>query len=113
MLSRPILSICAHLSIGDTWNTINNVEQRLGTSFLGVLFVWGSVIATIYQYFQILPTAGWILLPSGIWLSIAVALVYSIWQLNFENFNAPTLLPTSDEGMVSAWKMPVIKWFLK
>lgn len=112
MLSLPILCICAHLSIGDTWNTINNVEQRLGTSFLGVWFVWGSVIATIYQYFQVLPLAGYILLPSGIWLSIAVALVYSIWRLNFENFNSPTLLPTVDEGPVSTWQIPILKWFL-
>lgn len=111
LLSLPILSMMAHLSIGDTWNTINNVEQRLGTSFLGVWFVWGSVIATVYRYYQTLPIAGKILLPSAMWLTIAVCLVYSIWRLNYESFNYPALLPTTDESFVSPWQVPFVKWF--
>jgi tryptophan-rich sensory protein len=31
--SVPILSFMLHLSIGDTWNTINNVENKVSNSF--------------------------------------------------------------------------------
>ena len=43
LMSKPILAMMAHLSIGDTWNTINNVERRMGTAALGVQFVMASV----------------------------------------------------------------------
>jgi benzodiazapine receptor len=73
-----------HLSIGDTWNTINNVDNRLGTAFGGVMVVLGSVLYTTYKYYQTLPLAGMILAPSAVWLSVASFLVYTIWQLNSE-----------------------------
>lgn len=113
MLCLPIMSMMAHLCIGDTWNTINNVEKRLGTAVLGVFFVWGSVLATVYRYYQTNHLAGLILAPSAVWLTIAVALVYSIWRINFNDFNYPSLLPSPDEGPPSPWKIPVMKSFSK
>ena len=111
LLCLPIMSMMAHLSIGDTWNTINNVEQRLGTAFFGVLFVLLSVIVTVFKYYETLPLAGKLLAPSAVWLSVASLLVFTIWRLNFENFNYPTLLPSVDEGEVKPWKIPLFKWF--
>jgi tryptophan-rich sensory protein len=78
----PILFFVAHLAIGDTWNTINNVEKRLGTAVLGVQFVYLSVLIATQQYYQISPKAAYVLAPSAIWLSIANFLVFSIWRLN-------------------------------
>lgn len=49
LLCPALFWMMAHLSIGDTWNTINNVDNRLGSAFGGVLFVWGSVVYTTYQ----------------------------------------------------------------
>jgi len=111
LLCLPIMSMMAHLSIGDTWNTINNVEQRLGTAFFGVLFVLGSVLATVIKYYETLPLAGKVLAPSAIWLSVATVLVFTIWRLNYESFNFPSLLPSIDEGEVKRWKIPLLKWF--
>ena len=89
--------IKAHLSIGDTWNTINNVEARLGTAFGGVLFVLASVIYAVKMYFGVSKTAGLILLPSAIWLSVATCLVYSIWHINKEKFGNPSIIPMKEE----------------
>jgi translocator protein len=36
----PLLALVFHLSIGDVWNTINNVERRYGTAVSGVVCVW-------------------------------------------------------------------------
>jgi tryptophan-rich sensory protein len=106
LLSIPLLSLILHLCIGDTWNTINNVENRLGTAFLGVNFVLGSAVYAVYQYYLTLPLAGKVLAPSAVWLSIAYVLVFSIWRLNFELFDYPSLLPSREEGPPSPWRMP-------
>jgi len=82
LLVVPLVAMCLHLSIGDTWNTINNVERRLGTAVLGVGCVWLSVIGVDYLYFQTQTLAGALLAPSCLWITIATFLVYTIWGLN-------------------------------
>ena len=87
----PILSLMLHLSIGDVWNTINNVERRYGTSVVGVIMVWLSAAFAAYQYYQVSPLAGKLLSLPLIWLSIASSLIIRTWQLNpiqaMENWN--------------------------
>ena len=82
-LALPLIIFVIHLALGDTWNTVFTVEGRLGFAvpvvIVGPLL---SVFAVTWIYGQTLPTAGWILFPSCIWLTIASVLVYSIWQLN-------------------------------
>ena len=82
MLVLPLIAMMTHLAIGDTWTCINNVERRRGTAVAGVAFVWASVMSVIFLYWQTLPLAGMILAPSGLWLSIASFLIYSIWRIN-------------------------------
>lgn len=82
-LCWPLALFMIHLSLGDTWNTIFTVEGRLGTAvpmvILGPLL---SVAVVTISYYQTLPLAGWIILPSWIWLMVATVLCISIWQLN-------------------------------
>ena len=82
LLCLPLLAFQAHLCIGDTWNCVNNQEQRLGVAVTGVFFVWASAIAATVLYSQVSTTAGYVLLPLPIWLTIASALVVDIWRLN-------------------------------
>ena len=82
LLCFPIMCLVLHLSIGDWWNFVTNKEKMLGVSAVGVLFVLSSAWFAIYQYYSVLPTAGYVLMPLGIWLSIATALVWSIWDIN-------------------------------
>lgn len=78
----PILAFLLHLSIGDVWNTINNVERRYGFSCIGVIFVWLSKAFASYQYYLVNPYAGKLLSLSLLWLTIASTLVISTWKLN-------------------------------
>lgn len=77
-----IMSLMLHLSIGDVWNTVNNVERRYGASVIGVVLVWLSKAHASYQYFQVDPMAGKILALTLIWLTIASVLITRTWQLN-------------------------------
>lgn len=109
LLCKPILALMAHLSIGDTWNTINNVEKRLGTAVLGVAFVWASAVYATYLYYKTLPLAGKVLAPSCLWLTVASLLIYSIWRMNSIYLNErSTLFPSKQEGPRSSWKFPIL-----
>jgi translocator protein len=80
--SVPILSLLLHLSIGDVWNTINNIERRFGVAVTVVFCVWLSKAHTAYQYSLVNPFAGKLLGATLIWLTIASALVTATWRLN-------------------------------
>lgn len=79
-----ILALSLHLSVGDVWNTINNIERRYGTSVLGVIGVWASKAFAAYQFYQVNALAGKLLGVTLVWLSIATALITRTWQLNPE-----------------------------
>jgi len=82
LLALPIVLFVAHLSIGDTWNYVNNVEKRRGTAVAGVACVWASAVMVCRCYFGVSIQAGWTIFPLCVWLTIASALIYSIWDLN-------------------------------
>ena len=82
-LNHPaIFAMLAHLAIGDTWNSINNVEKRLGNASGGVGFVLLSVYNVVFQYLRVDRTAGALIAPSAVWITVATALVWTIWTLN-------------------------------
>lgn len=79
----PLLVYALHLSIGDTWNYINNKQQKMGFAATVITSgVWTSAACLAAVYYKTVPTAGLIILPLCIWLTIATALVWSIWDLN-------------------------------
>ncbi|ESA34740.1 and mbr-like protein [Leptolyngbya sp. Heron Island J] len=79
----PLAILMIHLALGDTWNTIFTVEGRLGLAVPVVIFgPLTSAVAVVVSYWQVFPLAGQLLVPMVIWLSVASALVISIWQLN-------------------------------
>ena len=111
LLCPPIFALMAHLSIGDTWNTISNVEKRMGTAVLGVAFVWASALYATYLYYKQMPLAGKILFPSCIWLTVASLLVYSIWRMNAIYLNERrSLFPSKEEGPRSTWRVPFLPY---
>mmetsp|Transcript_24022 Transcript_24022/g.40115 ORF Transcript_24022/g.40115 Transcript_24022/m.40115 type:complete len:301 (+) Transcript_24022:57-959(+) len=112
LASPALMAFFIHLSIGDTWNSINNVEQRLGTAALGVLFVVGSVFNAVRKYYEVSPTAAYILAPSCVWLSVATALIFAIWRVNYSEWNEPSFLPSKEEGKLQPW-FPYVVWKLQ
>jgi translocator protein len=80
--SLPILSLVLHLSVGDVWNTVNNVERRFGVSVIGVYCVWISKAHAVYRYGVVNSLAGKLLGATLVWLTIASALVTATWRLN-------------------------------
>eukprot|EP00611_Tribonema_gayanum_P030325 TRINITY_DN83_c0_g1_i1.p1 TRINITY_DN83_c0_g1~~TRINITY_DN83_c0_g1_i1.p1 ORF type:complete len:698 (-),score=265.49 TRINITY_DN83_c0_g1_i1:150-2243(-) len=95
LAAKPLLLFALHLSIGDTWNTVNNVEARRGAAVPGVFCVWLSVVATTLMYYKTLPRAGLLLAPSAVWITIANFLVFEIWRLNGKEPLYPVIRPSA------------------
>jgi len=82
-LIPALMLFVVHLVLGDTWNTIFSVEQRLGAAVpVVILGPCLSCLLVTIVYWQTNSLAGMILAPSCIWLTIAAILVFRIWQLN-------------------------------
>ncbi|MDY6898567.1 MAG: TspO/MBR family protein [Cyanobacteriota bacterium] len=92
----PFILFVVHLALGDTWNTIYTVERRFGAAVpVVILGPWLSALIVTAIYWKVNPIAGIILAPSCIWLTIAAALVFRIWQLNGKEPLYPVKLATS------------------
>ena len=83
---------------------MTNVERRLGTSAVGVLLVWASVVNAVAKYYAVLPKAGLILLPSACWISVATILTWTIWKINEPR---QPLLPRAGDGKASGLIVPL------
>jgi len=99
----PLLALMAHLSMGDTWNSITNAERRLGVSFLAVFGVLSTVYWTVYQFYQVKAAAGLILLPSAVWITIATVLTGTIWRINKP---LQPLWPVKGDGKSASMVLP-------
>eukprot|EP00931_Biecheleriopsis_adriatica_P104267 TRINITY_DN78955_c0_g1_i1.p1 TRINITY_DN78955_c0_g1~~TRINITY_DN78955_c0_g1_i1.p1 ORF type:complete len:300 (+),score=54.38 TRINITY_DN78955_c0_g1_i1:15-914(+) len=97
-----ILVLMFHLTVGDTWNTVNNVERRLGAAVPGVLCVWASALAAAFAYYQVSQLAGQLLLPTCLWITVAAALVTDTWRVNNSNGDEP-LFPYRGEARTRFW----------
>jgi len=82
LLDPVLLCIMLHLSIGDTWNCVNNVERRLGAAVPGVACVWASVLFAATQYSSVSPLAGQLLGLTAVWITVAGLLIADTWRIN-------------------------------
>lgn len=82
LLNPILLCLMLHLSIGDTWNCVNNVERRLGAAVPGVACVWASVLFATGQYYSVSPLAGSLLALTAVWITVAGLLVADTWRIN-------------------------------
>jgi len=71
-----------HLSVGDTWNTCNNVERRLGAAVPGVACVWLSCLLATTSLGAEVPEAGAALRVTLAWISVAALLIADTWRVN-------------------------------
>jgi inorganic pyrophosphatase len=76
------MALVLHLSCGDTWNTINNVERRTGAAVPGVLIVWASCLNAVIAHGSVSSVAGKALGVTLAWITVAAALVTDTWRLN-------------------------------
>lgn len=64
------------------WSWLFFVWHLGALSFATILLLWGLIVATLIGFWRVHRVAGLLLTPYLLWVSLAVALNYSVWQLN-------------------------------
>eukprot|EP00571_Detonula_confervacea_P006968 CAMPEP_0172320486 /NCGR_PEP_ID=MMETSP1058-20130122/40666_1 /TAXON_ID=83371 /ORGANISM="Detonula confervacea, Strain CCMP 353" /LENGTH=285 /DNA_ID=CAMNT_0013035765 /DNA_START=186 /DNA_END=1043 /DNA_ORIENTATION=- len=80
--NSTVMALMLHLGITNLWNTINNVEKRLGLSVIALYGIWLSKAYAAWRFFLVDPLAGKALALTLSWLTAAAALETRTWQIN-------------------------------
>jgi len=70
------------LAFNALWSWLFFAWHRGALAFADILLLWALIVATLIAFWRIRPLAGALLVPCLLWVSVAVALNYSVWQLN-------------------------------
>ncbi len=64
------------------WSAIFFGWHNPAAAFAEIIFLWLSIILTIFEFSKISPAAAWLMVPYIIWVTFAAYLNFSIWRLN-------------------------------
>jgi len=78
----PLALFGTQLALNWAWTPIFFHYHKLGWSLVEIIALFGNVAACSASFYQINPTAGLIMIPYLIWLSLATALNYVVWRDN-------------------------------
>ena len=70
------------LAVNALWSWLFFGWHWGGLAFVDIGLLWVLIIATLIAFWRIRPLAGALLIPYLLWVSFALALNYSVWQLN-------------------------------
>lgn len=75
-------TLMLHLGFGNLWNSVNNIEGRLGPS---TIILYGLVLSKVlasFAFYRVVPLAGKLLSLTLTWLTAAAALETNTWAIN-------------------------------
>lgn len=78
----PLLVYCTHLAMGDAWNKVFFGFQCPGRGLAIIMAFYGLLLTTTYIFYGLDSKAGYYMVPTCIWVTIATALNYSIYLNN-------------------------------
>lgn len=78
----PLQLYASQLALNVAWTPIFFGAHKVKLAFFEMCGLWGMIAATTYSFFQINQTAGFLMLPYQLWVTLAGALNYSIWKNN-------------------------------
>lgn len=70
------------LGLNVAWSIIFFGLKNPGLALLEIVILWIAIFLTIKSFYQINKTAGYLLVPYLLWVSLALYLNYQIWILN-------------------------------
>jgi tryptophan-rich sensory protein len=70
------------LGLNFFWSVIFFNQHRIGLALAEIVLLWIFILVTILSFSKVNKVAPWLLVPYISWVSFAMILNYSIWQLN-------------------------------
>ena len=82
-LHRAVLTLfLAQLAANALWSWLFFAWHKGKWAFADILLLWLLLVATLVAFWRVRPAAGALLVPYLLWVTFAVFLNYSVWQLN-------------------------------
>jgi tryptophan-rich sensory protein len=78
----PLGLFFIQLLLNGVWSWLFFGLHAIGLALADIIVLWFAILATLVAFWRQRPLTGLLLLPYLIWVSFAVALNYSIWQIN-------------------------------
>jgi tryptophan-rich sensory protein len=82
LLQRPMKLFILQLALNAAWSPIFFGLRAPGSAFAEIVALWLAILATLLEFWKIVPPAAWLLAPYLVWVSFAAVLNFSIWRLN-------------------------------
>ena len=82
LASMPMMVFLVQLFLNLIWSGLFFALRSPGLAFADIVLLWCAILATIFEFWSVVPAASWVLVPYLIWVGFAAALNYSIWGLN-------------------------------
>jgi benzodiazapine receptor len=82
-VKQALVVFGVQLILNAIWSILFFGMQNPFLAFIEIIFLWISIVATIFLFYKISKTAGYLLVPYILWVSFAAILNFYIWQLNF------------------------------
>ena len=80
--SVPLTAYAVQLVLNAAWTPIFFGLRRPGLAAIEIAILWASIVATIFFFYPVSPSAAGLLVPYLVWVSFAAALNISIWRRN-------------------------------
>lgn len=77
-----LILFVAQLALNALWSWLFFGWHRGALAFADIVLLWALIVATLVAFWRVKPLAGALLVPYLLWVSFAMALNYSVWQLN-------------------------------
>ena len=78
----PLTAYAVQLVLNAGWTPIFFGLRRPGLAAIEIALLWVSIVATIFLFYPVSPSAAGLLVPYLVWVSFAAALNISIWRRN-------------------------------
>jgi tryptophan-rich sensory protein len=78
----PLAVYVVQLGFNFAWSGLFFGMRRPDLAFIEVMFLWGSILATIVNFDTVDPFAAWLLVPYLLWVTFAAGLNCAIWRMN-------------------------------
>ncbi|MFA6099321.1 MAG: TspO/MBR family protein [Patescibacteria group bacterium] len=77
------------LVLNTLWSILFFGMHSPGMALVEIFFLWLAILATVITFYRVSKPASYLLLPYLFWVSFAMILNYSIWNLNQDTQNYP------------------------
>jgi tryptophan-rich sensory protein len=78
----PITIFGVQLVLNFLWSAIFFGMHRLGLALIEMGVLWLAILANIFAFYLISPSAAYLLVPYLLWVSFAFVLNFAVWRLN-------------------------------